>query len=363
MANIEINKYANIISWTYKNFFQAYLKTCNEYKSLKALNLLYKPYINTEIYMGVICLIWIQELRAKISEFKQLSLWNRAYGVETYLSALRIKINEQKLKNFDDNNELIQKVYENLQNSYVVQQYNGTDKLTGRMYVKNSKFSLQTLSKTYREIIVAEKDCILIEFDYNYFEYFLLSQICNYKLQGDPHIHISKLIFGDELHRQQGKTINYAVLYGQSIEKTILELNLGEQEEKLTILFNEIIKPVEPLKLRLIEEYKEKGYFYNYFGRQIFPEKEHACLSNYISSTATDLFIIKLEKIIALLQSYPTINKIVLQNHDSVLLNLDIQTVEETTITEDIKTILESPEDGIYGEVDFKYGINWKDLD
>ena len=359
-----INKHSEIISWSCIDYFQAYLKTTCSYKPIESIKISFKPYIDVETYMGVICLKWLEEIKPQKSESNELSLWNRAYDIENYLSSLKIKINEEKLKSLTEDNPIVQSIYENIQGGYVYQKYNGTDKITGRMYVKDSNFSLQTLSKKLRDLIIAEKDCVLIEFDYDYFEYFLLSQICNLNLEGDPHLEMSKMVFKDELHRNQGKGINYGLLYGQSIDniiKGLMDEGIEVNEELKNTLY-EIIKPLEKFKAKLLKELIKQGYIYNYFSRKIYVEKDYACLNNYIQSTATDLFIIKLQKLRVLLKKYPNINRIVLQNHDSVLLNLNIETIEESSIVDDIIKLLEEKENKLYGKVSFKYGYDWKNI-
>lgn len=351
-----------ILSWNSHIFFGAYLKTNNCYISQESVKALLKNYGDINLYMGVFCLNWFNELILSKINFKALSLWNRAYHIETYLSTLKIKINTKKLNSLVDDSELFQSIEDDLNDGYVIQKYNGTDKTTGRMYVKDSSFSLQTLAKQYRDLVIAEKDCVLIEYDYDYFEYYLLSQICNLDLQGDPHISMSQLIWNDEEHRSEAKTINYAILFGQSLSKTIEQLNINDKQE-LTIKLEEILQPLEEFKQELIIEYKKFGYITNYFGRVIYPEKDYALLNNYIQSTAADYFIIKLEKIIDLLPQYEGDNKIVLQNHDSVLLNLNINTIETTDLIDVLNELLESEEEDINGKVSFKYGYDWKNIE
>lgn len=362
IKTIQDNNNVKILSWNHNPFFPAYLKTINQYIPLESLKAVFKSYGDINLYLGAICIKWYFDIIPQIKDFKQLSLWQRAYNVETQLSTLKIKINVKKLENFEEENTLLESMYNSLQNGYIVQKYNGTDKVTGRMYVKDSSFSIQTLAEKYKDLVIAEKGCYLIEFDYDYFEYFLLSQLYDIPLHGDPHISMSKLIWGDEKHRAQGKTINYAIIYGQNITKAVDQLDIDNKIEVIEKL-QEILAPLEPVKKTLHNEYKKKGYITNHFGRIIYPEKEFALLNNFLQSTATDYVIIKLEKLFELLKTYSPENKIVLQNHDSILLNLNINVIEETNIAEEIKTLLEEKEEGIYGTTTLSYGKDWKNME
>ena len=347
-----------IISWDCKCFFGAYMKAENKYKSKEEVKLLYKPYGDVDLYMGVLCRSWLQDFKGEISTLK---LWERAYNIESSLSALKVKIDTQKVKllSANEDNLVMQTIYKFIEDGYIKQKYNGTDKLTGRIYPHGSGFSLQTLPKHSRDIIIAEPNCVLVEFDYNYFEYTLLSQLCEIDIKGDPHVYMSKLLFNDDLHRDIAKGINYSLLYGKSLENTLKEIR---NEHGITVersKLKKITDPIEGLQKKLAKELKKNGYIVNYFGRQIFPDKPYACLNNYTQSTAAEMVIIKLEKLFLLLRNYSMVNKVFLQNHDSILLNLHLEDLEETEIASEIKNLLESPEEKLSATVDVKYGANW----
>lgn len=351
-----------VLSWHNHIFFGAFLKSFNQYTSLDSFKAIFKNYGDVDLHLGAVCLTWFLSLDLPSIDYGALSLWNRAYDIETRLSSLKVKVNVKKLEKSQDDNDFLQSIYSSVQDGYVIQKYNGTDKTTGRMYVKDSSFSLQTLPEKLRDIIIAEKGCILLELDYDYFEYFLLSQFCDIPLTEDPHLNMSRLVWNDDHHRSQGKAINYSVIYGQSIKKTVEKLDVDNKDE-ITEKLEEVLLPIREFEDKLKLEYKRNGFVLNHFGRAIYPEKEYALLNNYIQSTAADYFIIKLEKLFELLPQYDGDNKIVLQNHDSVLLNLDLQTIENTSVVETITELLESPERNIYGKVSFNYGYDWKNLE
>lgn len=355
-----------IISWDSYEFFGAYLKANNRYKSKEQIKILYSMYGDVDLYMGALCLNEKKHLNLK--DVDLINIWHRAYAVEFMLSQIKIKVDKERIELLaaDEENLIMQNIYKAIENGYIQQLYNGTNKITGRIYPNSTGFSLQSLSANFRDIIVAEEGCVLVEFDYDAFEYNLLAQICKINITQDPHMNLSRLLFQDDLHRAEGKNINYSLLYGKSIDNIISELaihtelkiNITELEVKLL----EIVAPIVGFQKKLEIEMKHNGFIKNYLGRNIFPEKTWALLNNFTQSTAADIVIIKLTKLNALLAKYDRLNKIVLQNHDSILLNLNLKTIEETNIASEIKTLLESPENGLVSKVDIKYSWDWKSL-
>jgi hypothetical protein len=351
-------------SWNNDFYFQAYLKTINFYVSLSDLNRLHFFDNNIELYVGVVCLEWLKEIRKINYSEKTLRLWNDAYIVDEYLSSAQVRLDKNKLSLLEDNSYY--KAMESLsEGNYIQSAYNGTDKLTGRIYTAEKNFSLQTLAINGRDIIVAEPGCLLIEFDYDYFEYSLLRQLGGLDFVGDPHLNLSEFLFKDVKHREIAKSINYSTLYGKSLENTVRDVKNSFPNLKIVddVFFNKLktfLKPFLQIKEELESDLKKSKVIYNYFGRNIYPRKSYACLNNYTQSTAVDFFIRKILKLKEYLKKYPAINKILLQKHDSILFNINIESINNTNIVEDIISILESPEDGLIAKTSFKYGKNWK---
>lgn len=363
-AIVTLLKGIKIISWDRYEYFGAYLKAAHCYKSKEQVTVLFSTYGNIDLYMGTLCL----NMLAQLARDKNLiEIWQRAYIVENTLSAIKVKVDEVKVESLiTEDNPVMQNIFNAIDDGYIVQKYNGTNKITGRIFPYGTGFSLQTLSNPIRDIIIAEEGCVLVEFDYKAFEYSILSQLCEMNMVGDPHLFMSQLLFGDNEHRDIGKNLNYSLLYGKSIshilENVLIHTDLKISAEELKNKLTTILTPVQELQKRLEKELKENGYFENYFGRRIYPEKSWACINNYFQSTAAEIFIIKLHKLFQLLSKYNPINRIVLQSHDSVLLNLSLQTIEDTDIAAEIKTLLEEPENGITNQVHIKYGVNWRNL-
>jgi DNA polymerase I-like protein with 3'-5' exonuclease and polymerase domains len=97
----------------------------------------------------------------------------------------------------------------------------------------------------------------------------------------------------------------------------------------------------------------------NYFGRCIHFTKEHAILNNYIQSTAADFLNNKFVRLIGML-SGP--NKIILQNHDSILLQMSTDAIANTDLFERVIALFQEPISGIFGRIEYEYGKNWGEM-
>lgn len=368
-SGITINEFVSkflkgkkIISWDSHNYFSAYTKANNCYQTKEQVRAYFIPFGDIDLYMGAIALDFLNTLDLTTPN---ILTWQRAYETQSFLSQVEIKVNEPLIKNLasDEENVILQNVYRAINNGYIIQHYNGTDKTTGRMYATSSGFSLQSLPKTSRDIIIAEEGCILVEFDYQYFEYAILSQLCKMPIKGDPHISISQLLFNDKEHRAIGKKVNYSLLYGESLDSLVDEVyreqTLAITKEQFKTKLIELVTPIKTFDKELTELFNKNGYINNYFNRNIIPKKGYACLNNYVQSTAADFVILKIEALNKYLKKYNLLNKIVLQNHDSILLNLRLEDIENTSLVDDINEILESPEENLVAKVDVKYGVSW----
>jgi len=318
---------------------------------------------------------------------KYNNFYENIFIVENYFSNIKIKnINFNKFKDLEFP----------IQNGMVQYEYNGSDTVTGRIYPVNlnKNQSLQTLNKDQRIILNADKNCTLIEFDYKSFEFDILCLLSNIPIttELDPHIDIVKYLFGEEFilenkdsYRVLGKKINYSLIYGMNLDKIIDsiiddfcndedkdEIKKSEMEQirdflKLKIEHHWIIKAIKCLTEKITNEnFNVKNHLLkNYFGRFIRVEKRHALLNNYISSTASDFLYIKIRLIIDILEKRKVNlkkNKIILQNHDSILLQLEDKLINDTDIFETINTIMEADINGLIGRVKYEYGTNWGKL-
>ena len=351
----------NVISWG--DSFSACMKANGSYLPLQDSLRLFRTFNSEEIYFSAFCFEWFKQLDFTIPSIK---LWERAYKVEQLLSKQLIKIDsfyiEERIEL--EANTILETIAEKVIDGYVHQIYNGTDKTTGRMFPQKNDFSIQTLTKPLRRIVIAEPKSYLIEFDYKYFEYTLLGQLVGLPINEDPHEDMAVLIFNDKSQRQVAKNINYGLLYGQSLNTLIDDLlkqhTLKFTKKELHALLKKVTAPIEKFEEELFDQFDKKGSITNFFGREIYPQKRYACLNNYIQSTAADFVIIKLEKLFDLLSSTTnSLDRVVLQNHDSILVNLSIDAINNSSLVEDIKLLLEAPENGLKAQIEINYGRDW----
>lgn len=347
-----------IVSWFGPKYFQAYLKSNNISLSEKELIKKTRHIANSELYLGSICL----DLFLRLSLKSNIELWQRAFRVENMLSISPIRIDVRVLKKHleNKNNSFLQTIYNQLNKNHVYQHCNGTDKITGRIYPSDS-ISLQTLPKQFRDIVICNNNSKLVEIDYQYFEYHLLNQLCDMSVEGDPHEFVATKLFKDKNKRDIAKKINYSLMYGKSIDKIIIELKEeGINTTSLEKELREFLQPTSILQESLKEEFLKKGEIKNYFGRNIYPEKEFALLNNYIQSTAADFMIIKIDKLFDLLKEYPK-SHILFQNHDSIVFTLNNDDIADGLLEQIVK-IMQSPENKLRALVDIKMGGNWRDV-
>lgn len=227
------------------------------------------------------------------------------------------------------------------------------DSSTGRIFPRAA--SLQTLSTERRDLLEAEPNCYLIEYDMAYFEFKIIMNLLNMDSTVDPHLDILKHL-GVDLDRKIGKRINYSYLYGMSAEK-VCEVILEEFNVQLDIVR---LKEYPFFKRRLnVDAYD--GIIFTYFRRPVKITKAHAAFQNYVQGTAADIFFRKFRQIQAILPG-EGLDKIILQNHDSILIQLQESTINSTNIAQEILDILKAPIKLFTFDVDMKYGRKWSEL-
>jgi DNA polymerase I-like protein with 3'-5' exonuclease and polymerase domains len=264
---------------------------------------------------------------------------------------------------------------------YVQYEYNASETATGRMFPVNQKGyqSLQTLPKESRGLLKAESGCMLIEYDYKNFELSLFQHFYEKIISGGcismdmPHERICDLLgISPYQYRSFGKTINYAIIYGMNLSSltTMICEKFPEKEyiNTRSILKNyELYDAAETLSYELskkIVESNGKLFIENGFGRGIKIEKEHALLNNYIQSSAADYVYKKICDILDLFEreKLPSKNKLLLQNHDSILIQLETSIILKRIIPGKIHQIMISSVNNIACEVDMKSGEDWGTL-
>ena len=100
-------------------------------------------------------------------------------------------------------------------------------------------------------------------------------------VEGDPHTHTAKLakLMDRPSPRDDGKKINYTVLFGGSAEKVATDLGIPVAQAKMIIEALFAALPALPELLRRLEaEWKQKGYITGIDGRAIFVRSKHMLL-------------------------------------------------------------------------------------
>jgi hypothetical protein len=224
--------------------------------------------------------------------------------------------------------------------------------LTGRLFPTGQ--SLQTLAKEKRDLVIAEEGCYFLEFDFKTFEFNILLDILGIEKVDDPHSDVIRYL-GLKCERQIGKDINYSYLYGMTAERVCEKI----KDQTGIEIDVEILKSYKLFQKRLhVDVYN--GILFNYFGRPIKVEKEYAAFNNFIQSTAADIFFKKFKQVAELLDG--DMNKIILQNHDSLLIQLTSEIISKTDIAQRILEILKTPIKIFTFDIEVKYGKVWSEL-
>lgn len=298
--------------------------------------------------------------------------WKCMFEVQDYFNSVKIyglKQNEKYDFNFqkDENN-----------NYFVQYEYNCTETTTGRMFPINLKGyqALQTLPKEDRNLLNAEKDCILIEFDFKNFEIFILECETGMLNSISPHENICNLLGLNAISdREFGKKINYAIIYGNNLD-SLTEIifsycNNKSKEEIKNILHDYyLISSRDNLTKAIITKnqyHLQRNKIFLKSGRLIKFEKYYAILNNYIQGCAADIFYERIQKILNLFQELKLgrKNKILIQNHDSFLLQLELKVIACSDILENIKAIVKKEtRNSYFKDLNFtiKTGYNWGEM-
>lgn len=248
--------------------------------------------------------------------------------------------------------------------------YSGFYTTTGRIYCNSEEFSsLQNLPSDKKVILNAEPGCFLIEFDYKTFEYDLMCQIVNYPITEDPHTDIYNRLIDFDLPKKRdvGKKINYSFLYGMS-DVRIADMLINEFKIKDAFFKERFIEKLQQEKIyRLVKDFEEElledmeyNIIDNWYGRNIHCKKDYAVLSNYVSSTATDIVYYKMLHIADMMERKG--DKVLLQKHDSILIQLTDESIDGD-LFEKILNYLGEPVGGLKGRVSYEYGRNWGNME
>lgn len=295
--------------------------------------------------------LYFARIDSLIPYSSQIKVWGNAIHAEEIFKKSSIRIDLKKAEEYYP--DKLFKEFMNLSST-------GLENTTGRIFSQfSNSISPQTLPKHLRDLIIAQDNNLLYEFDYNYFEIDLLYQIClNKKIEEDPHEKLAIDLFNTIEKRDICKSINFAVLYGKNLTKVYEEFKIPQEiQGKIEKWYNQFI----PMIKTLTEEYEEKGFITNYFGRTIYPKKQHALLNNFIQSSAADFLIQKIIKIDKLLLNPLYKNCYLLfQNHDAIIMDLSLSKTKYTPLLREISQILNSKEKGISASFKINKGVSLK---
>lgn len=269
--------------------------------------------------------------------------------------------------------------------------YSLTNAQTGRL--SSIKPNLQNipiktdLGKEIRKCFIARKGTNLISADYSQFELRIAAFLANdqelidqFNEGLDIHSMTAAQIYQRNIEdvtdqmRRAAKTINFGILYGMSIHGLTQATGMGFNQAKDFIeRYKQVRKPIFDYMNKVLEEVKKNGYAETYFGRRrYFPEinssnfilrqaAERAAINMPIQGTESELMKLAMIKLDHVLEEQHNNAKILLQIHDSVVVECPME------ITEHLKTLIRSTMENIYVlpvniEVDLKNGTNWGEL-
>ena len=241
------------------------------------------------------------------------------------------------------------------------------------------------VGKKIRQGFIAREGKTFISADYSQFELRLAAALSGdqnlieiFNSGVDVHTKTASEVFGIPLEevtkdqRRAAKTINFGVMYGMSPKGLSDATGMSFYEAKSFIDdYFRVRSPIKYYLEKILEQAKNDGYVETYFGRRrptpdvksanflIRNAAERAAENMPIQGTEADLMkrvMIKLDKIL------PSSAKMVLQIHDSVIVECDEKSVQEVsalmkTTMEEIGSFLE-----VKLAVDITTGKNWGEL-
>ena len=260
---------------------------------------------------------------------------------------------------------------------------------TGRLSSKDP--NLQNIpvrteeGKRIRRGFVAPEGRVLVSADYSQFELRLAAV-----LAGDEAL-ISDFNSGVDIHtktaaeafsvpieavtkeqRRAAKAINFGIIYGMSINGLVEATGMSFAEAKgFMESYKAIRAPIMRYMESILKQAREEGYVETYFGRRrptpdvkstnfvIRQAAERAASNMPIQGTEADLMkraMIEIDRVL------PEGAEMVMQVHDSVIVECDAESADE--VSEILKSKMEgvAPELGIRLEVEVTRGENWGEL-
>jgi len=243
------------------------------------------------------------------------------------------------------------------------------------------------LGKHIRTAFVAGKGKKLVSADYSQFEIRLAAYLANdeeligmFNRGTDIHTATAAQVYGRELEdvtkqmRRAAKVINFGIMYGMSPHGLSVAAGMTrEQAQNFIDRYKELRKPLFAYIDSIIEKARREGYVETLFGRRrpmpdihssnfvVRQAAERAAINMPIQGTEADLMKMAMVKIDDLLRNQHNDCCMLLQIHDSVL----VECPEE--VAPRIAELLKETMEGVYDlpvelTVDTSIGDNWGEL-
>ncbi len=260
---------------------------------------------------------------------------------------------------------------------------------TGRLSSKDP--NLQNIpvrteeGKRIRTGFIAPEGKVLISADYSQFELRLAAILSNdqnliddFNRNIDIHTKTASEAFKvpmekvTKLQRRAAKVINFGILYGMSVNglSEAAKMPYGEAKQFIDNYFK-LRSPIKHKLDEILNQAKEKGYVETYYGRRrptpdvkssnylIRQAAERAAQNMPIQGTEADLMK---RAMIAIDQALPKNAEIVMQVHDSLIVECDEKIATEVVKILKVKMETIAPELDIKLAVEVTKGKNWGEL-
>ena len=239
--------------------------------------------------------------------------------------------------------------------------------------------------KRIRTGFVAAPGKMLVSADYSQFELRLAAVLAEDKVLiqdfnsgADIHTKTAAEAFGvpvsevTKSQRRAAKAINFGIIYGMSVKGLAEAAGMPIYEAKRFIEnYFELRAPIKKLLDRILKQAREQGYVETYFGRRrptpdvkssnfaIRQAAERAAMNMPIQGTEADLMK---RAMIVVDKALPTGANLVMQVHDSLIVECDESQVEEVSglLKREMEGV--APELAIKLAVDVTAGKNWGEL-
>lgn len=267
--------------------------------------------------------------------------------------------------------------------------FNLTVAQTGRL--SSTEPNLQNIpiktpaGREIRRAFVAPKNKTFVSLDYSQFELRLAAYLAkdtelieNFNNGADIHTVVASTVFEvkpDEVTKEQrrsAKVINFGILYGMSPHGLSLATGMNiKQATEFVDKYRQTRKPIFDYMAQLLVESRESGFVQTLYGRRrptpdlkssnfvVRSGAERATINFPIQGTESDIMKLAMIKLSEILGAE---SKIVLQIHDSIIIEANIEDAQD--LADSAQTIMENiaPEIDVQLKVDYSIATSWDKL-